>query len=44
VEILQAAAVENVNLRGNRIEQLVTGGGNVHDLGDLRRDLDPGDL
>lgn len=44
VEILQAAAAENVNLRGNRIEQLVTGGGNVHDLGDLRRDLGPGDL
>jgi hypothetical protein len=44
VEILRAAAVENVNLRGNRIEQLVTGGTNAHALGDLRVALGPGDL
>jgi hypothetical protein len=42
--ILQAATVENVNIRGNRIEQLVTGGANAHELGDLRRALDAGDL
>ncbi len=43
-EILEAAAVENVNLRGNRIERLVSGGANKHDLGDLRRALDNGEL
>ena len=43
-EILHAAAVENVNLRGNRIEHLITGGVNGHELGDLRRDLDGGQL
>jgi hypothetical protein len=43
-EIVRAAAVENVNLRGNRIERLVTGGVNAHELGDLRRDLDGGEL
>lgn len=41
-EILEAAAsdIDNINLRGNRIEQLVTETGNVHDLGDLRFTLD----
>lgn len=43
-EIVRAAAVDNVNLRGNRIERLVTGGLNAHELGDLRRDLDGGAL
>jgi hypothetical protein len=43
-EIIRAAAVENVNLRGNRIEQIVTGGVNAHELGDLRRDLAFGKL
>lgn len=43
-DILRAAAVENVNLRGNRIEQIVTGAGSAHDLGDLRRDLPIGQL
>jgi hypothetical protein len=43
-EIVQAAAVENVNLRGNRIERLVTGGVNVHELGDLRRAFNGGEL
>ncbi len=43
-QILEVAAVENVNLRGNRIERLVTGGANQHDLGDLRRALEDGEL
>lgn len=43
-QILEAAAVENVNLRGNRIERLVTGGVNQHGLGDLRRALELGEL
>lgn len=34
-EILQAAAVDNVNLRGNRIEQIITEAGNVHRLDDM---------
>ena len=33
--ILSAARAENVNLRGNAIEQIITGGVNVHELGDL---------
>jgi hypothetical protein len=43
-EIVLAAAVENVNLRGNRIERLVTGGATVHELGDLRRAFGGGEL
>jgi hypothetical protein len=43
-EIVRVAAVENVNLRGNRIERLVTGGVNAHALGDLRRPFDGGEL
>lgn len=34
-EILQAAAIDNVNLRGNRIEQIITETGNFHRLDDL---------
>jgi len=37
--ILEHAAIDNVNIRGNRIEQEVTGGANVHGLGDLVRSL-----
>lgn len=33
--ILEAARVENVNLRGNAIEQLLTDASNAHELGDL---------
>ena len=33
--IFAAAEVENVNIRGNRIEQIITGGANAHDLGDM---------
>lgn len=40
--ILEAALVDNVNLRGNAIEQLLTGGVNAHELGDLERDLGGG--
>lgn len=43
-EILEAARVDNVNLRGNTIEQLLTGGINAHELGDMTRDLDGGTL
>ena len=42
--ILQAAQIENVNLRGNAIEQLLTGVANAHDLGDLVRPLGDGRL
>jgi hypothetical protein len=42
--ILEAARVDNVNLRGNAIEQLLTGSVNVHELGDLTRTLDDGSL
>jgi len=34
-EILQAASIDNVNLRGNRIEQIITEAGNFHRLDDL---------
>lgn len=43
-QILEAAVVENVNLRGNRIERLVSGGANQHELGDLRRAMERGEL
>ena len=33
--LLQYSQIDNVNIRGNRIEQLITGDGNAHDLGDL---------
>ncbi len=41
-DILTAAAIDNVNVRGNRIEQAITGGGNAHSLGDLTKLLDGG--
>lgn len=34
-EILAAAKIDNVNKRGNAIEQLITGEGNAHELGDI---------
>jgi hypothetical protein len=43
-EILRSAALDNVNLRGNRIERIVTGGSNEHGLGDLHRDLPFGNI
>jgi hypothetical protein len=42
--ILRAAQIDNVNLRGNAIEQLLTGVGNAHELGDLIRPLGDGQL
>jgi hypothetical protein len=42
--ILESASVDNVNLRGNAIEQILTGDLNAHELGDLLRDLDGGRL
>lgn len=41
-ELLTAARLDNVNIRGNTIEQLITGGLNAHRLDDLIYDL-PGD-
>jgi hypothetical protein len=43
-QILRAANIDNVNLRGNAIEQILTGEVNAHELGDLVRDLDGGRL
>lgn len=34
-DILAAAQIDNVNIRGNAIEQLITGDGNAHELGDI---------
>ena len=34
-QILQDAKIDNVNERGNRIEQAITGGGNEHQLADM---------
>lgn len=42
--IVKAAQVDNVNLRGNAIEQIVTGATNRHDLGDLIKEVDGGAL
>jgi hypothetical protein len=42
--ILSAAQIDNVNLRGNAIEQLVTGAANAHELGDLVRPFGDGRL
>jgi hypothetical protein len=43
-DILAAAAIDNVNIRGNAIEQLLTGAGNAHELGDIIRPLNGGEL
>lgn len=42
--ILRAAQIDNVNLRGNAIEQLLTGAANAHELGDVVRPLGEGRL
>lgn len=42
-EILRVATIGNVNIRGNAIEQVITGAANTHELGDLERDLAPGE-
>lgn len=42
--IIEAARIDNVNLRGNAIEQILTGGANRHDLGDLVKEVGDGTL
>lgn len=37
--LLEAAKIDNVNLRGNKIEQIITQAGNFHNLADISRDL-----
>lgn len=39
VAILEASRIDNVNLRGNAIEQIVTQGGNFHSVEDASRTL-----
>jgi hypothetical protein len=39
-QILAVAEIDNVNLRGNQIEQLITGGINEHNLADIVRETD----
>lgn len=41
-KIVEAAGIDNVNLRGNMIEQLITQAGNLHSLDDLTFDLKGG--
>lgn len=41
-EILKASQIDNINQRGNKIEQLITGAANRHELGDLSFSLDIG--
>lgn len=45
-DIIRAALsdINNVNRRGNAIEQLITATGNAHELGDLIRPLSDGEL
>jgi hypothetical protein len=43
-EIIRASLLDNVNLRGNAIEQIITTAGNAHELGDLMRPLPDGKL
>lgn len=38
-KILVAAKIDNVNIRGNKIEQIVTEGRNEHELGDILKKL-----
>jgi len=38
-EILEAAKINNINLRGNTIEQIITKAGNFHSLEDISRTL-----
>ncbi len=43
-DILTAAHIDNVNIRGNTIEQLITDEGNAHDLGDIVLPIGAGEL
>ena len=40
--IIQAARINNVNLRGNKIEQIISNAGNLHSLEDISRKLSNG--
>ena len=42
--ILETAVIDNVNLRGNRIEQLLTGAGDQRDLGDIADEFEDGQI
>lgn len=42
--ILTAALIDNVNIRGNAIEQFITGKGNAHELGDVVLPMGGGEL
>jgi len=42
--VLKAAEVDNINLRGNAIEQIITKGGNFHSLEDITRTLSFGPM
>lgn len=42
--IIEAARIDNVNLRGNAIEQVLTGAANRHGLGDLMKEIEGGPL
>jgi len=41
-EILEASRLDNVNLRGNAIEQIITKSGNLHGLSDLHFEVEGG--
>jgi len=41
-EIIQLAKIDNVNVRGNSIEQLLTGSDNQHEIDDMNRQLSSG--
>lgn len=43
-DILAAVQIDNVNIRGNTIERLITDECNTHELGDVVRPLDGGEL
>jgi len=41
-EIIEAGSIDNLNIRGNRIEQIITSAGNLHSLEDFSRTLSLG--
>lgn len=41
-KILVASKIDNVNIRGNKIEQIITEGRNEHELGDILKYFDDG--
>lgn len=44
LDIIKAARIDNVNIRGNAIEQIITGESNAHQLGDIVLPLRGGKL